>query len=161
MRGHSSKVEQQPSKLRMTGSSPAGRSTLSELSDDALLDAMNDLACLIQERSVSIHNLRRTKQAMKDEHLRRNPDARRVSDHAIVRYLERVIGYDIQAIREALRRDADAAVPCEKAGFCWHPDGHVLVIGDDGQIITVLTEDQVLEWEGSRKEKLPRPSSTG
>lgn len=69
-----------------------------------------------------------------------------VTDHALVRFLERVMGIDMDAIRtEIARLVPDAALPMETLST---PDRHGLVVVDGFQflvtpnsLISVLTED--------------------
>lgn len=60
-----------------------------------------------------------------------------VTDHALLRYLERVIGFDFSLYRDALARRAEVASVDGAASISL--DGHVFVI-EDGRVITVLPE---------------------
>ena len=60
-----------------------------------------------------------------------------VSEHALVRYLERVVGFDFAGYRDTLaRRVAEA---CPKGSGSADLDGHVFVI-ENGRVVTVLPE---------------------
>lgn len=61
----------------------------------------------------------------------------RVSDHAILRYLERVGGFDIEGLRAAIAGRLEGAA---RAGACAVViDGHVYVIREDAQGPIVVT----------------------
>lgn len=60
-----------------------------------------------------------------------------VTEHALLRYLERVVGFDFSFYRDTLaRRAAIAAANGENAVSL---DGHVFVI-EGGRVVTVLPE---------------------
>jgi hypothetical protein len=55
-----------------------------------------------------------------------------VSDHAVVRYMERVMGLDIDAVRARIAAETEAAVALgacglKKDGFTYRLDGEVVV----------------------------------
>lgn len=76
---------------------------------------------------------------------------RRVCDHAVLRYLERVRGFDIGAIRDEIRAMANAAIAMKDGEHHWHEASNaVLIIGDDGQVITILSPDQIEKFVGRK-----------
>lgn len=70
----------------------------------------------------------------------------RVTDHAIVRYLERVGGFDIEGLR---KRIADRLQPAADAGaHAVRVDDHFFVLGNDGNgpaVITLLEKTPSVE----------------
>jgi len=57
-----------------------------------------------------------------------------VSDHAVIRYLERVAGFDVEAVRDEIRRKVEPAV---RAGACaLNSEGYRYLIAD-GVVVTV------------------------
>ncbi|WWT39844.1 hypothetical protein [Microcystis phage Mwe-JY25] len=63
-----------------------------------------------------------------------------VSDHALVRWLERVHGVDIEAFRAILR---DEVRPLSEAGVrIQHLPDRSYVFGRDGVLVTVLTDGE-------------------
>lgn len=86
-----------------------------------------------------------------------------VSDHAVVRFLERVKGVDLEAVRNILRRLADEAVPEKKGDHYWHSgEGIMLLIGERGQIITILSPEQAQKHTGRKLkngERISNPPS--
>lgn len=60
-----------------------------------------------------------------------------VSEHAVVRYLERVLGVDVSAIRQTIRE----AIPAEaKRGDNFTVDGVTYVIAPNGRVTTAYLE---------------------
>ena len=75
---------------------------------------------------------------------------RHVTDHAILRYLERIDGVDMDAIRNAIRTLADEA---EQFAYCdglWHSSGLVLITNDNGEVVTILDDAQAQNYVGRR-----------
>ena len=68
-----------------------------------------------------------------------------VSDHAVLRYLERVHGVDVEAIRDAIAVATSAGRETSLNGF----PGIASVVGDcrficeDGRVVTTLRRDQL------------------
>ena len=61
-----------------------------------------------------------------------------VSDHAVLRYLERVGGYDIEAIRKDMVTPQIATAIGAGAKKVHLSDGSTYIIGDDGVVVTVI-----------------------
>ncbi len=60
-----------------------------------------------------------------------------ISDHAVLRYLERAQGVDVEAVRRELGRRVDAAA-AEHQGLCAvHIEGMRFAICEDGTVSTV------------------------
>jgi hypothetical protein len=74
------------------------------------------------------------------------------SDHAVIRYLERVRGVDVGAIREeiAITCEQGAALVGDKMRGA---DGFLYCCNNDGFITTVLPLDAVVERQRSRSEQ--------
>lgn len=64
------------------------------------------------------------------------PQPNRVTDHALVRYLERVVGVDVAAHRLAVARIIATADEHEGATAVVK-DGHRYILGSNGRLITV------------------------
>ena len=116
------------------------------LSDDALADRIADLGNVIHQATNRLHVLRREQKRLRQERGRRANDLRRVSDHAVVRFLERSAGVPIDRIRDMIRRRAEESTPFIDGEHHWHPSGIVIVIGDEGQVVTVLDADLARKW---------------
>ena len=61
-----------------------------------------------------------------------------VNDHAVLRYLERVMGFPIEQVRETIRADCEAAVRAgarslKKGGVQYHFDGYAVKTVTDTQ----------------------------
>jgi hypothetical protein len=69
--------------------------------------------------------------------------APRVSDHAVVRYIERVEGVDIVAIRKAILHPKimEMVATLGGSGSFPHPDGYVIKMAD-GVVVTVTVSGE-------------------
>lgn len=130
-----------------------------DLTDDELEDQIGDIAVVIGRLAGLLGELRREQGRLKHEKARRGLSERPVSDHAIIRYLERCKGVEVEAARRELRRMADEATPAQDGEHHWHEDtGTILIIGNEGQVVTVLSADQIDKWRGrklSNGERVP------
>lgn len=70
-------------------------------------DDLADLAALEQKLSGRLAGIRREKAALKKARVENGTDVRLVNDHALIRYLERQKGLDVEAIRAEMRQIAD------------------------------------------------------
>jgi hypothetical protein len=68
----------------------------------------------------------------------------RVSDHALLRYLERYVGLDIEAVRidleSAFARAHGASMSLGVADYAIRSDGHTFIVRD-GTVTTVIPDD--------------------
>lgn len=71
-----------------------------------------------------------------------------VTDHALLRYMGRHKGIDVEAMRDELRQMAEAATPAKDGEHHWHNSGVLMAIGSKGQVITVLSPEHVKKWAG-------------
>lgn len=121
---------------------------------DKLLEVeakLKELGALEMDANNRLADLRRKRDTLRAELAFMDAGRRRVSDHAVLRFLERRLGIDIEGIRNELRMMADEAAPFKKNGeHHWHHSGVVIVIGECGQIITVLSEEQSEKHCGRR-----------
>lgn len=64
-----------------------------------------------------------------------------ITEHALVRYLERVVGFDFSGYRDTLARRVDVQLSrnARKREASVEIDGHTFVV-DHGRIVTVLPE---------------------
>jgi len=60
-----------------------------------------------------------------------------ITDHALLHYLERVVGFDFSGFRDTLSRRAELAATGGASSF--DLDGHVFVV-ERGRVVTVLPE---------------------
>jgi hypothetical protein len=67
----------------------------------------------------------------------------RVSDHAIVRYLERVGGFDIDGLRAQIAARLQAAADAGASSI--RVDDHLFILGDDltGPVVVTVLEKSV------------------
>lgn len=59
-----------------------------------------------------------------------------VTDHAVVRYFERVLGFDADAVREEIKRTAAAGVAAGARSVA--KDGFVYMLKPDGTVTTIV-----------------------
>lgn len=69
-----------------------------------------------------------------------DPDLEIVTDHALVRWLERACGIDMEWLRGRLRDEVAAAAKLKVRK--WRRDGLVYVFGPDGKLVTVLPDEK-------------------
>lgn len=119
------------------------------MSDEAW-DEYGDLAGLENLFAGKLANVRRVKDKLKREQAERSPELRMVSDHALLRYMERHKNIDVNALRDELRTLAAEAIPAKDGEHHWHESGVILIIGEAGQIITVLSAEQAEKWTGRK-----------
>lgn len=132
-----------------------------EISDDQLCNEIDDLLSLESSLQARVAAVRRAKDERKKERIRRGIISREVSDHAIVRYLERCKGFDVEALRQELRSIVDEAAPSVEGGYLWHSSGVGLVLGQDGRVVTVLGIDQIQKWTKQTPGARHEPTRTG
>jgi hypothetical protein len=111
-------------------------------------DEIEDMVAIENSLMGRAMEIRRQRQKLKIEALKAGE--RIVTDHALLRYLERHKGIDVTALRDELRALADAAEPAKDMEHHWHPSGVIMVIGEEGQVITVLSPEQAEKWNGRR-----------
>jgi len=75
---------------------------------------------------------------------------RSIPNHAVIRYLERYKGIDIEAVREEIEGLADGALPLRDGEHHWHFSGIVLILGKEGQVVTVLSKEQSAKFFGRK-----------
>jgi hypothetical protein len=132
--------------------------------DYAVEDDGKDLSALENALSARLAQVRRRRAELKKSRIEAGEVERDVTDHAVIRYLERVAGFDVEAIREKLRVFASEAKVSKDGDHYWHPSGVILILGEDGQVVTVLSGDQIEKWvgrklaDGSRAELSPSPT---
>lgn len=76
-----------------------------------------------------------------------------VTDHAVLRWLERVKGVDIEAVRREIGRVADKGITAGACGVISH--GVVLRIAD-GVVVTVTPQHQPDRRSGRKPRRRPR-----
>jgi len=111
-------------------------------------DHIKDLK-LIDEMLVSARSRVRNEIAtIREKQRQRARKPRDVSDHAVVRYLERTGRIDIDAIRQEINALADEAVPFAKADGVWHAGAGMVFITNGSSVVTVLSEEQSEKYIG-------------
>lgn len=79
---------------------------------------------------------------------RTQPEDRQVADHAIVRYLERVEGIDIEAVKNRLRAYVETMEPTPVKGVLRHPQSGIqTIINRSGLVVTFLPNEAELGYE--------------
>lgn len=64
----------------------------------------------------------------------------RVSDHAVLRYLERAGGFDVEGLRRAIGRRVEAAVAAGACGIVVGGVSFRVKDGGDGPVVTTVIE---------------------
>ncbi len=122
-----------------------------DLSRANLKAEIEELRNLQQILNDNVSMVRRRLSAAKNKLLSASAEKRDVSDHAIVRYLERAKGVDVAAIRNEITELADKAVPFKNCDGLWEASsGVVIITNDDGLVVTILTQEQAQKYIGRR-----------
>jgi hypothetical protein len=74
----------------------------------------------------------------------------RVAGHAVRRYMERIEPLEFEAARQRIRAMAPEAVPFKNCDGLWHAATGLVLIAEDGKIITVLSPEQSQKYRGRR-----------
>lgn len=125
----------------------AAFSAVRTLTDEELKNLANELGRLMSAKAAEITELRARLDAVKTERERRRTVTSagiHVSDHAVLRYLERVRGVDMQAIREEITALAGRAVRMTPGQTGTRRDditGIVLGVNEDTEHVTTVYRD--------------------
>ena len=76
-----------------------------------------------------------------------------VTDHALVRYCERVLGMDMAAIRREIGHKVDDAAEDHQGLSAVLIDSHRYVIGEDDKVVTVTHRNEAPRGKGKSKDK--------
>lgn len=117
---------------------------------DEIHDEIADIIGLETALGGRLSSLRRRREKLKRDLVELGKSERLVTDHALIRYLQRHKGIDVDAMRDELRALADGAAPAKDGEHFWHPSGVIMIIGNEGQIVTVLSPEQSEKWDGRK-----------
>jgi len=122
------------------------------MTNDEQIGEIEDLLALEQYLSGRLFVVRRSRDMLKRKRLEEVPSDRMITNHALIRYMERHKGIDVEAMRNELRAIAAEAERTKKNGeHHWHQEtGIILIIGDAGQVITVLSPEQAEKHLGRK-----------
>lgn len=71
-----------------------------------------------------------------------------VSDHAVVRYMERVLNLDIEKLRDDIRELAATGTAFKNMDGLWCPKRQVIVIIENNRVLTVLGKREAEKHHG-------------
>lgn len=126
-------------------------SDLAALSTEELKNRTWELGQFVQSCNTAIVRAREDMNQYKGELTRRDVFECAVSDHAIVRYLERVTDVDLDLLRAEIRGLARDAVAFAKCDGHWHAEKRlVFILNETGDVVTVLSEEQAARYWGRR-----------
>jgi len=135
------------------------------MNDDDLITEIADIGAALSGLNSASSALRARHNALKQEQAKRGIKEREVTDHAVVRYLERRYKIDVSAIRDELRGIAKEATPAKDGEHYWHEATEmILVVNEIGRIVTVLGPDQIEKWRGrklSNGQRVPTATPCG
>jgi hypothetical protein len=120
------------------------------LQSDKAVGELRDIYLTIDALGKQMARLKSKADAIKNG--RTKPTERQVADHAIIRYLERVEGVDMEAVKSRIRLYTEACATTGVRGIFMHPDGNQIVTNRAGLIVTVLppgaiTPHESKDWE--------------
>lgn len=117
---------------------------------DETIDEIADLAALESLYGGKLASVRRRRDELRRERVDTGEGQRLVNDHALLRYMERHKNIDVNALRDELRAIASQAIPAKDGEHYWHESGVILILGEVGQVITVLSPEQSAKWTGRK-----------
>jgi hypothetical protein len=117
---------------------------------DKIQDEIADLSELQSWYAGKLASVHRCINSLRKELVDASPEQRLVTDHALIRYMERHKNIDVNALRDELRILASEAVPAKDGEHFWHESGVMLILGDVGQVITVLSPEQAAKHTGRK-----------
>jgi hypothetical protein len=118
---------------------------------DEIEDEIADLSALENLFSNRASAIRRAKDKLRKQALVYAPEHRIVTDHALLRFMERHKGIDVEGLRQELRSIAENTTPAKDGEHCWDAkSGVLLILGEAGQVITVLSPEQAEKWAGRK-----------
>ena len=112
-----------------------------------------EISSEIQSGSNRLEQLRNERTRLKKKLIDMGAAEREVSDHAVIRYLERIKGIDVEAARVELRQMANEADGFQgrRNDHYWHNgSGLVLLLNKEGGVITILSEKQAEKHIGRK-----------
>lgn len=119
-----------------------------EMDLDRLEMLVNDLAKMENAFNTKYRLVHLKFDAARSVFKRRRGDTLTVSEHAVVRYLEKVKGLDIDAIRKEIREQVRDLLPVGSNGLLWEgdvrtyiKDGFTYVVSQDHRVITLYPYD--------------------
>lgn len=121
-----------------------------DTSIDGMRAQMRDLSAMETALNSKLMAVRGAKNALRQGIFHCSEDDRVVSDPAVLRYLERHKGIDVEALRIELRALARDAIPAKDCEHYVHPTGVIMVLGEAGRIVTVLSPEQAAKWDGRK-----------
>lgn len=78
---------------------------------------------------------------------------RSVTQHALHRYIERILGIDLEKAKDTIRQMADESTLLKDNRHHWNEAaGVALILGPDGRVVTILSKEQSDKYQG-RKSK--------
>lgn len=120
------------------------------MSNQLHLMEQRDLCAVENALASRLAEVRRFKSALVVMKLKEDPSERIVTDHALLRYMQRHLGVDVDAIRNDLRRIAAESTPAKDGEHHWHDSGVMLILGEDGRVVTCLSPEQAEKWSGRK-----------
>ena len=128
-----------------------------DVTDDEIKDRIADLDLRLETARGRVQSMNKERERLLEKLAKRGRSmrVRIVTDHALLRYLERHKGIDLDAIRDEIRGLADEALAFKDGEHYRHPNGVVMVLGNKGKVVTILSPEQSEKFNGR---KLATPS---
>ncbi|WP_299370468.1 hypothetical protein [uncultured Tateyamaria sp.] len=76
-----------------------------------------------------------------------------VSDHAVLRYLERVRGLDVETVRRDIGRRVDTATEGHEGMCSVNIEGFRYILSASGVVVTVMPQHLPKQGQGGRKRR--------
>lgn len=130
---------------------PAPTDPAMRVKDDALRREIRDRESAKQVLNARVRDLMGELDNLRAERVRLGLAQREVTDHAVVRYLERVEGIDTDAVRAKIREMTERAVPFKNCDGLWdEATKAVLILGNGDGVVTILSAEQAEKYIGRK-----------
>lgn len=117
---------------------------------DELRQARVDLGALANALHARANAIKEAADGLTDEINRREGNLFDITDHAVLQYLARVVGYDIEGVRSELKRKIEAAIPIgplKSEAEAYLHDGLLFVVCRRRLVVTVYPEGEAEKIE--------------
>lgn len=105
---------------------------------DVVVDELIDLGAQEAMYLRGITKIRRRRAELKRDAIEKGLRERPITDHAVVRYLERVRGFDVEGLKAEMRKFVDATVKTEIDEVYQHPSGLRVIVLETGVVVSIV-----------------------
>lgn len=125
---------------------------MTDRSEDEIVSEIAEISIIKQQVNARLVRVSAEKDRLIREANDRGERVREVTDHAVIRYLQRWMGVNIEEIREKIRIMANESevVKSDIDARYFHPTGTLLITNDRGAVVTVLSPEDLEKYIGRK-----------